>query len=71
MPDPGALQHHRRTGRLEPPLRFHANHTVYKRDTTMIPIPGHRDIGERMAVQIYAVQINKECQDVLGEDRWK
>ncbi|RJQ76257.1 hypothetical protein D5S17_18490 [Pseudonocardiaceae bacterium YIM PH 21723] len=47
-------------------LREGANHTVYTLDGVMIPIPRHTELGE-----IFAVDIFKECQDVLGEGWWR
>ena len=43
-----------------------ANHKVYYLDGAMIPIPRHREIGERLTEQIY-----KECQDKLGKGWWR
>lgn len=47
-------------------VREGANHTVYRLGDVMIPIPRHRDIGERLTEQIY-----RECQDVLGRGWWR
>lgn len=43
-----------------------ANHTVYTLDGTVVPIPRHGEIGERLAREIF-----KECQDVLGKGWWR
>lgn len=43
-----------------------ANHTVYKLDGLMIPIPRHPEIGERLAEEIY-----RECQPKLGKGWWR
>lgn len=43
-----------------------ANHTVYSLDGSMIPIPRHTELGETFAVDIF-----KECQDVLGRGWWR
>lgn len=42
------------------------NHTVYKLDGEMIPIPRHNEIGERLVMRIYS-----ECAEVLGKGWWK
>jgi hypothetical protein len=47
-------------------LREGANHTIYTLDGTVIPVPRHRELGENLAVDIF-----KECQDVLGKGWWK
>lgn len=52
-------------------LDFHldhegANHSVYRLDGVMIPIPRHREIGERLTEQIY-----RECQGKLGRGWWR
>ena len=43
-----------------------ANHSVYLLDGLVIPIPRHRDIGERLTEQIY-----RECQEKLGKGWWR
>lgn len=43
-----------------------SNHSVYRLDGLMIPIPRHRDVGERLTEQIY-----RECQDKLGRGWWR
>ncbi|NIL86543.1 hypothetical protein RhoFasGS6_03947 [Rhodococcus fascians] len=43
-----------------------ANHTVYDLDGLMIPVPRHREIGNRMAEVIW-----KQAAAQLGEDWWK
>lgn len=43
-----------------------ANHSVYKLDTTVIPIPRHTELGERLAEDIF-----KECEGVLGKGWWR
>ena len=47
-------------------MREGANHTIYVLDGTTIPVPRHRELGERLAEDIF-----KECQDVLGKGWWK
>jgi hypothetical protein len=47
-------------------VREGANHSVYVLDGVMIPIPRHRELGENLAVDIF-----KECQDVLGKGWWR
>ncbi|MET0233834.1 MAG: hypothetical protein ABW224_04270 [Kibdelosporangium sp.] len=43
-----------------------ANHSVFVLDEVTIPIPRHRELGESLAVDIF-----KECQDVLGKGWWR
>lgn len=43
-----------------------ANHTVYRLDGLMIPIPRHPDIDEQLAQLIF-----KECEPKLGKRWWK
>lgn len=43
-----------------------ANHSVYMLNDAMIPIPRHNELGEVLAVEIF-----KECQDVLGKGWWR
>lgn len=43
-----------------------ANHSVYLLGGVMIPIPRHSELGENLAVDIF-----KECQDVLGKGWWR
>ncbi|OQO93038.1 hypothetical protein B1813_13135 [Saccharomonospora piscinae] len=43
-----------------------SNHTVYKLNGVVIPIPRHSELGE-----IFAVEIFKECESVLGTGWWK
>jgi hypothetical protein len=43
-----------------------ANHTVYRLDGVIIPIPRHREIDNQMAETIY-----RECADKLGEGWWR
>ena len=43
-----------------------ANHSVYTLDGVVIPIPRHKELGETFAVDIF-----KECQDVLGKGWWR
>lgn len=43
-----------------------ANHTVYTLNGVVIPIPRHNELGE-----IFAVDIFKECEVVLGKGWWK
>ncbi len=43
-----------------------ANHSVYRLDGLLIPIPRHRDIGERLTELIY-----RECQEKLGRGWWR
>lgn len=43
-----------------------ANHTVYELAGVMIPIPRHAELGETFAVEIF-----KECQDILGKGWWR
>jgi hypothetical protein len=43
-----------------------ANHSVYKLNDTIIPIPRHNEIGEGLAREIF-----KECSEVLGKEWWK
>lgn len=43
-----------------------ANHTVYSLNSLVIPIPRHTELGENFAVDIF-----KECQDVLGKGWWR
>jgi hypothetical protein len=47
-------------------VREGANHTIYALDDVVIPIPRHKELGENLAVDIF-----KECQDVLGKGWWK
>lgn len=47
-------------------IREGANHTVYELAGVMIPIPRHKELGE-----IFAVDIFKECEAVLGKGWWK
>ena len=42
------------------------NHTVYTLNGVVIPIPRHTELGE-----IFAIDIFKECEDVLGKGWWK
>jgi hypothetical protein len=42
------------------------NHTVYALGGTTVPIPRHNELGENLAVDIF-----KECQDVLGKGWWR
>jgi hypothetical protein len=43
-----------------------ANHTVYTLNGVVVPIPRHNELGE-----IFAVDIFKECEGVLGKGWWK
>ncbi|WP_158884439.1 hypothetical protein [Amycolatopsis anabasis] len=43
-----------------------ANHTVYTLNGVVIPIPRHNELGE-----IFAADIFKECEEVLGKGWWK
>lgn len=43
-----------------------ANHDIYSLGGVMVPIPRHREIGERMTEKIF-----KECVPKLGEGWWK
>ena len=43
-----------------------ANHSVYKLDGLVIPIPRHNEIDNRLAELIY-----KQCAAKLGEDWWR
>ncbi|WP_328605137.1 hypothetical protein OG943_34660 [Amycolatopsis sp. NBC_00345] len=43
-----------------------ANHTVYTLNGVMVPIPRHNELGE-----IFAIDIFRECEDVLGKGWWK
>lgn len=47
-------------------LREGANHSVYSLRGVVIPIPRHSELGENLAVDIF-----KECQDVLGKGWWR
>jgi hypothetical protein len=46
--------------------RYGANHDVYDLDGEMIPIPRHKEIGDKFAVEIF-----KECEAKLGQRWWK
>ena len=43
-----------------------ANHTVYRLDGVMIPIPRHREVNEMTTEGIY-----KECSEKLGKGWWR
>ncbi|HEX2131548.1 MAG TPA: hypothetical protein VHH15_08295 [Actinophytocola sp.] len=43
-----------------------ANHTIYTLDGVVVPIPRHSELGE-----VFAVDIFKECEDVLGKGWWR
>jgi hypothetical protein len=43
-----------------------ANHTIYTLNGLVVPIPRHTELGE-----IFAVEIFKECEDVLGKGWWR
>lgn len=43
-----------------------ANHSVYMLDGLMIPIPRHREIGERRTADIFV-----ECEPKLGKGWWR
>lgn len=43
-----------------------ANHTIYTLNGTVIPVPRHVELGENLALDVF-----KECQDVLGKGWWK
>lgn len=47
-------------------LREGANHSVYTLGGVVIPIPRHTELGENLAVEIF-----KECQDILGKGWWR
>jgi hypothetical protein len=47
-------------------IREGGNHSVYRLDTAMIPIPRHTELGERLAEDIF-----KECEGVLGKGWWR
>lgn len=42
------------------------NHTIYTLNGTTIPIPRHREIGERLANNIFG-----ECEETFGKGWWK
>jgi hypothetical protein len=42
------------------------NHDIYKLGGMTVPVPRHREIGERVAEDIF-----KECADVLGDGWWR
>lgn len=56
----------KKQGRSWELAREGANHTVYQLEGLMIPIPRHREIGERTTRGIFV-----ECEPVLGEGWWK
>ncbi|MFE6611813.1 hypothetical protein [Amycolatopsis sp. NPDC057786] len=43
-----------------------ANHTIYTLNGVVVPIPRHTELGE-----IFAVDIFKECEGVLGKGWWR
>jgi len=43
-----------------------AKHSLYELDGVLIPIPRHTELGERLAMAIFA-----ECEIVLGKGWWK
>lgn len=43
-----------------------ANHTVYTLNGVVVPVPRHNELGE-----IFAVDIFKECEGILGKGWWR
>jgi hypothetical protein len=47
-------------------VREGANHSVYVLSNVTVPVPRHRELGERLAEDIF-----KECESVLGKGWWR
>ena len=43
-----------------------ANHTLYSLGELTVPIPRHKEIGEKLALEIF-----KQCASTLGDGWWK